>query len=48
MVIYPIEESLSDTPGIYHYEFIVRYPDGRKETFPNDGYLKLSIKNEVR
>jgi hypothetical protein len=31
------------TPGIYRAELQVVYGDGRKETFPNTGYLSIQI-----
>jgi len=33
----------TDTAGIYQAEFRVEYMDGRKETFPNDGYISIQI-----
>lgn len=29
--------------GLYRIEFRVTYQDGNRETFPNDGYLKVNI-----
>lgn len=40
-VMYPLEKSITDKSGNFAYEFIVVYPDGREETFPNDGYKKI-------
>jgi hypothetical protein len=33
----------TDKSGIYRAEFQVTYSDGRKETFPNNGYLSIQI-----
>lgn len=33
----------TDISGVYRAEFRVAYGDGRKETFPNDGYLSIQI-----
>ena len=33
----------TDISGVYRAEFQVTYPDGRKETFPNSGYLAIQI-----
>lgn len=33
----------TDISGVYRAEFQVTYGDGRKETFPNDGYLSIQI-----
>ena len=37
----------TDTAGIFRAEFKVTYPDGRKETFPNDGYISIQIMNDL-
>lgn len=42
-----LEKNLVESPGIYRFEFEVEYEDGRKETFPNDEYLKLKIMEGV-
>ena len=41
----PGETSVS---GVYRAEFSVQYPDNRKETFPNDGYLSIKIMKDLR
>lgn len=46
--VYPLNESLTDMPGIFNYEFIIRYQDGREETVPNEGYFKLYVYDEVK
>lgn len=46
-LFYSLEKSAVEKSGIFHYEFEVQYPDGRVETFPNDGYLKLHIKQDL-
>ena len=33
----------TDISGVYRAEFRVAYGDGRKETFPNSGYLSIQI-----
>jgi hypothetical protein len=38
----------TDITGIYRAEFKVIYPDGRKETFPSDGYISIQIMNDLR
>ena len=37
----------TDISGIYRAEFKVTYLDGRKETFPNDGYIGINIMNDL-
>lgn len=36
VVRYALQSGDTDTPGKYHCEYEVTYPDGRVETFPND------------
>jgi hypothetical protein len=38
----------TDTAGVYRAEFQVQYPDGRRETFPNDGYVSVRILDDIR
>jgi len=38
----------TDITGIYRAEFKVIYPDGKKETFPSDGYISIQIMNDLR
>jgi hypothetical protein len=38
----------TDTSGIYRAEFQVTYRDGRKGTFPNDGYISIRILDDIR
>lgn len=33
--------------GFYNAEFEVQFPDGRIETYPSDGYLKVRIYNDL-
>lgn len=33
--------------GVYRAEFEVVYQDGRRETFPNDGYISIQILNDL-
>ncbi|MGS0745553.1 BppU family phage baseplate upper protein [Syntrophomonas erecta subsp. sporosyntropha] len=37
----------TDTAGIYRAEFEVVYRDGRRETFPNDGYISIQILDDL-
>ena len=37
----------TDTAGVYRAEFEVVYQDGRRETFPNDGYISIQILNDL-
>jgi len=34
-------------PGLHKGEFVVEWPDGKKETFPNDGYLEIIIRENL-
>ena len=38
----------TDVSGVYRAEFQVTYGDGRKETFPNDGYISIQILSDLR
>ena len=38
----------TDVTGVYRAEFQVVYGDGRKETFPNDGYISIQILSDLR
>lgn len=33
--------------GISQIEFRVEYPDGNRETYPNDGYLQINILERI-
>ena len=37
----------TDSTGIYRAEFEVMYQDGRRETFPNKGYISLLIQDDL-
>ena len=37
----------TDTSGIYRAEFEVTYDDGRRETFPNTGYISIQILSDL-
>ena len=37
----------TDISGVYRAEFKVTYPDGRRETFPNSGYISINIMNDL-
>ena len=43
LVLVAMESADVDTAGVYRGEFEVTFPDGRKETYPNDDYLVISI-----
>lgn len=47
-VFYSLKEETVGKTGFYNYEFKVIYEDQRIETFPNDGYLKLRIYDDLR
>ena len=47
-VFYPIDQSVTQSTGFFNYEFIVKYQDGREETFPNNGYLKLQVVRRIK
>jgi hypothetical protein len=38
----------TDVSGVYRAEFRVTYGDGRRETFPNDGYMNIQILSDLR
>jgi hypothetical protein len=38
----------TDVSGVYRAEFQVVYGDGRRETFPNDGYINIQILSDLR
>lgn len=37
----------TDTIGSYQAEFEVTYPDSTVETFPNDGYVRIEIIDDI-
>jgi len=37
----------TDTAGVYRAEFEVVYQDGRRETFPNGGYISIRILGDL-
>ena len=38
----------TDVSGVYRAEFQVVYGDGRRETFPNNGYINIQIQSDLR
>jgi hypothetical protein len=38
----------TDTVGGYRAEFLVTYPDKKRETFPNGDYLNINILSNLR
>lgn len=42
-VWFPFEESETTKTGSFKGEFVVNFKDGRRETFPNDGYIAVEI-----
>ena len=46
VVFAPGETDISG--GYYRAEFQVVYGDGRRETFPNDGYISIQILSDLR
>ncbi len=46
-VKYQWQAADTDTSGIYNAEFQVTFSDGRVETFPNEGYLKVQIVSDL-
>jgi len=37
----------TDTTGVYEAEFEVTYADSTVETFPNKGYIKVKIEDDI-
>jgi hypothetical protein len=37
----------TDTAGVYRAEFEVVYQDGRRETFPSNGYISIQILDDL-
>ena len=37
----------TDTAGVYRAEFEVVYQDGRRETFPSNGYIGIQILDDL-
>lgn len=46
-VIVVFDKIHTEKTKIYVAEFKVTFKDGRVETFPNDGYLKINIKKDL-
>jgi hypothetical protein len=41
------EQEDTDTSGTFQAEFEVTFPDERKETFPNNGYILINIQSDL-
>ena len=46
-VIVFFERTHTEDAGFYNAEFEVQFPDGRVETFPSNGYLKIHITSDL-
>ncbi len=46
-VRYDWQAGNTDTPGFHEAEFEVSYPGGAVETFPNAGFLGVSIASDI-
>ena len=46
-VRYAFAAADTDTSGTYQGEFEVTFSNGKIETFPNDGYIKIVITDDV-
>lgn len=42
-LIFRIEKGEIINSGMLDVEFVVKYPDGSEETFPDSGYLKMRV-----
>jgi len=47
IVQYSWSEEDTDTVGAYQAEFEVTYTGGNVETFPNDGYIRVEITDDI-
>ena len=48
LVVYYWEEGDTNLPGIHYAEWKVSWDGGVKETFPNSGYIKVHISDNIR
>ena len=46
-IAFPLE-GFTEKSGIFRYEFTIVYEDGRRETIPNDSYLKLKVESAIK
>lgn len=47
-VLVVFQPSDVDRTGFFIGEILVTYPDGRKETFPNSGYIDIKIEANIK
>ena len=47
VVSYAWQPEDTEKPGLYQAEFRVEYADGSVETFPNSGFIKVTISRDV-
>lgn len=47
LVRYSFTAANTDTAGVYDAEFEVTYADATVETFPNDGYFKVTVVDDI-
>ena len=45
MMVFTAEELASG--GLHKAEFEAAFPDGRKETYPNDDYLRIHVIDDL-
>jgi len=48
LIRYDWVDSDTNVAGNYHGEFQVTYPSTKVETFPNDGYIKIKITDDIK
>ncbi|KHE73150.1 BppU family phage baseplate upper protein [Halobacillus sp. BBL2006] len=48
VVMYPVEESMTTEEGVFYAEFKVVHEDGRKSTYPNNGFIPIRVIKGVK